>query len=77
MNSPANGSRGNNGHFYSSSSVMHFSNTGGGNQPQVYHATSSVTSGPGGVSFLSYLQLLGMYLGMYSLGFIQDCFCGE
>lgn len=37
-----------NGQFYSQSSVMSFSNTGSG-QPQVYQATSSVRTAPGGV----------------------------
>ena len=40
---------GHGGHFHSSSSVMTFSNTGNG-QPTFYHATSSETAGPGGVS---------------------------
>lgn len=39
------------GQYFSSSSVMHFSSTSNGDgQPKVYHATSSVTQGPGGVS---------------------------
>ena len=39
-----------NGTYYSSSSVMHFSSSGAQNgNPHVYHATSSVTKGPGGV----------------------------
>ena len=53
MMNAAGGGPGNgpgNGHYYSSSSVMHFSNTGG-SEPQMYRATSSVTSGPGGVSW--------------------------
>ena len=42
------------GAYYSSSSVMQFSSSRDkdGN-PQVYHATSSVTKGPGGVSEVS------------------------
>ena len=37
------------GHFHSSSSVMHYSSVGGA-APKVYSASSSVTQGPGGVS---------------------------
>ncbi len=37
------------GHYHTNSTVMHFSNTGNGT-PTFYHATSSETSGPGGVS---------------------------
>lgn len=36
------------GQYFSSSSVMHYSNLDG-KEPQMYHATSSVTSGPEGV----------------------------
>ena len=40
---------GDNGHYFSSSSVMHYSSSGDG-APKVYSASSSVTQGPGGVS---------------------------
>lgn len=45
------GGGGGGGAYFSSSSVMHYSSSKDkdGN-PQVYHATSSVTKGPGGVS---------------------------
>ena len=43
------GATGHGGHYHSSSTVMHFSNSGNG-APTFYHASSSETSGPGGVS---------------------------
>lgn len=52
MNASGSGGHPGSGHYFSSSSVMHYSNTAG-SEPQVYHATSSVTSGPGGVSELA------------------------
>ena len=39
-----------NAHTFSSSSVMHYSSSGGeSGQPKVYHATSSTRQAPGGV----------------------------
>lgn len=47
-----------NGHCYSQSSVMHFSNIPGqGGQPQIYQATSSTRTAPGGVCCHSYRLL--------------------
>ena len=43
----------NSGHFYSSSSVMSYSNSGDG-APRVYQASSSTRQGPGGVSSYSH-----------------------
>ncbi len=47
------------GHYHSSSTVMHYSSSAGGEAPKVYTATSSVTGGPGGVSCTHFQTVIG------------------
>lgn len=52
-----------NGHCYTQSSVMHFSNVPGEDgQPQIYQATSSTRLAPGGVCCHSYRLLCFYFL---------------
>ena len=47
-----------NAHTFSSSTVMSYSSGGAGSQPQVYRASKSTSTGPGGVSVVLWDQHL-------------------